>query len=290
MPRVTGVPQGGVGQAPRPETFLLVLFGDQVLGRGVAVATGSVIAVLDRLGVGEHATRAAVARMVRRGFLRSLRRGRQAFLGLTPHAVNVLNDGLRRLEADVVDRNWDGQWTLLTFSVPETRRADRHALRTRLGWQGFAPLRSGLWVSTWATDVSHTLAELDLLDRAQVFRARASQWTDPAGIVREAWDLAAIGDAYQRFVDDWTGERSTELDELSLRIRLSAAWLLAIRRDPRLPRTLLPRDWPGIRAQELYRAALDRIAEPADALAAEVLHTVPDEQAALAALDGGPAH
>ncbi|WP_255948380.1 PaaX family transcriptional regulator [Streptomyces odontomachi] len=287
MPRVAGVPQGGAGQAPRPETFLLVLFGDQVLGRGVAVSTGSVIAVLDRLGVGEHATRAAVARMIRRGFLRSLRRGRQAFLGLTPHAVNVLSDGLHKLEADVVDRNWDGQWTLLTFSVPETRRADRHALRTRLDWQGFAPLRSGLWVSTRATDVSRTLSELDLLDRAQVFRARASQWTDPGAIVREAWDLPAIGDAYQRFDDDWTGERGTGLDELSLRTRLSAAWLLAIRRDPRLPWTLLPHDWPGVRAQELYRASLNRLTEPADALAADVLHTVPDEEAALATPDMG---
>ncbi|MGP3967769.1 hypothetical protein [Streptomyces sp. 6N223] len=28
---------------------------------------------------------------------------------------------------------WGGRWTRLSFWVPETRRADRHALRTRLG-------------------------------------------------------------------------------------------------------------------------------------------------------------
>ncbi len=284
MPRLAEVPHGGAQRDPRPETYLLVLFGDQVLGRGVAVATGSVIAVLSRLGVGEHATRTAIARMVRRGLLRSLRQGRQAFLGLTPHAVEVLNDGLHKLEADVVDRNWDGQWTLLSFSVPETRRADRHALRTRLNWHGFAPLRSGLWISTWATDVSRTLSELDLLDRAQVFRARASQWTDPAAIVREAWDLTVIAEAHLRFLGNWA-EQCTGLDELSLRIRLSSAWLLTIRHDPRLPWALLPPDWPGVRAQELYRATLDRLVEPADALAAGTLHTLPDEQTALAPAD-----
>lgn len=290
MPRSAGAPHEDAGQDPRPETFLLVLFGDQILNRGTAVSTGSVIAVLNRLGVGEHTTRATIARMVRRGLLRSLRHGRQAFLGLTPHAVEVLNDGRHKLEADVVDRDWDGQWTLLSFSVPETRRADRHALRTRLGWHGFAPLRSGLWVSTWATDVSRTLSALDLLDRAQVFRARASQWTDPAAVVREAWDLPAIAGTYQRFLDDWAGERYTKLDELSLRIRLSAAWLLAIRHDPRLPWALLPQDWPGVRAQETYRATLDRLVGPADALAAGMLDTLPDEQAALIPANEIPAH
>ncbi len=271
---------GDIGQAVRPETLLLALLGDQVLGRGVAVSTGSLITVLNRLGVGEHATRSTVARMSRRNLLRPVRRGRQVFLGLTPRAVAVLQDGLRRLEAEIVDREWDGRWTLLAFSIPETRRAARHALRTRLGWAGFAPLRSGLWVSPRATDVSQELAELDLLDHAEVFRAEATMWTDPARIAREAWDLPAIAGGYQRFLDRWSGDDHRVLDDLSRRTRMTAEWLLLIRQDPRLPLALLPPTWPGGRAQDLFRALQSQLVDAADELAAAWLSTIADEKAA----------
>ncbi|MEU4683984.1 PaaX family transcriptional regulator [Streptomyces xinghaiensis] len=263
----------GAGQTARPESFLLALFGDCVLDRGVAVSTGSVIAVLRQLGVGEHATRAAAARMARRGLLRSVRRGRRAYLGLTPHGTAVLRDGRDKLEAEVVDRHWDGRWTLLAFSVPESRRADRHALRTRLGWAGFGPLRSGLWVSTRAADLSDTLARLDLLDHAEVFRAEAALWTDPARIVREAWDLSALAAGYRRFTDRWSGAELGERDGLALRTRLTAEWLLLIRHDPRLPRDLLTEKWPGVRAQELFRSSLRQLLPVTDTLAEELLDT-----------------
>jgi phenylacetic acid degradation operon negative regulatory protein len=267
----------GGSEAARPETLLLTLFGDHVLDRGTAVSTGGVLAVLARLGIGEHTTRATLSRMSRRGLLRTVRRGRQAFLGLTEHGATVLRDGQRKLDGDVVERHWDGRWTLLTFSVPETRRADRHALRTRLGWFGFGPLRSGLWVSTSATDISPALAELDLLEHAEVFRAEAFMWTDPTRIAREAWDLPEIATGYERFLQRWTDRAYSGLDELSRRVQLGAEWLLLIRRDPVLPVALLPAGWPGVRAAALFRTLRREWAQLADKLAAEQLESIMDE-------------
>ncbi|HET6711051.1 PaaX family transcriptional regulator C-terminal domain-containing protein [Amycolatopsis sp.] len=256
----------------RPEALLLTLFGDHVLDRGVAVSTGGVIAVLDRLGVGAHATRATLSRMTRRDLLRTVRRGRQAFLALTAHGTAVLRDGQRKLDGDVVDRHWDGRWTLLTFSVPESRRADRYALRTRLGWFGFGPLRSGLWVSASAADISAALAELDLIDHAEVFRAEPFMWTDPVRIAREAWDLPRIAAGYEQFLRRWGGRAPGDLgDALSCRIRLGAEWLLLIRRDPVLPPALLPPDWPGTRAAALFRALRRQWTRPAEELAGGLL-------------------
>jgi phenylacetic acid degradation operon negative regulatory protein len=268
---------GDPAEVVRPETLLLTLFGDHVLDRGTAVSTGGVLAVLGRLGVGEHAARATLARMSRRGLLRTVRRGRQAFLALTEHGTVVLRDGQRKLDGEVVERHWDGRWTLLTFSVPETRRADRHALRTRLGWFGFGSLRSGLWVSPSATDISSALAELDLLEHAEVFRAEAFMWTDPVRIAREAWDLSEIATGYDRFLQRWTGRADGDLDALSRRVRLGAEWLLLIRRDPVLPVALLPAGWPGVRAAALFRTLRHQWARPADKLATELLASIVDE-------------
>lgn len=278
---VVGNPEGSVSEAEvapavRPETLVLTLFGDHVLDRGTAVSTSGVITVLGRLGVSELATRATVSRMGRRGLLRTLRRGRRAFLALTEHGTAVLRDGQRKLDGDVVDRHWDGRWTLLTFSVPETRRADRHVLRTRLGWFGFGPLRSGLWVSTSATDISPALAELDLRQHAEVFRADPFLWTDPARIAREAWDLPEIAAGYDQFLTRWTDRDLGGLDELSWRVRLGAEWLLLIRRDPVLSLDLLPADWPGVRAADLFRALRQRWAGPAEELATTLLDAIAD--------------
>ncbi|SDF41481.1 transcriptional regulator, PaaX family [Lentzea fradiae] len=270
-------PDAVAGAAVRPETAVLVLLGDHVLDRGIAVSTGGVVAALGRLGIGEHATRTALNRMGRRGLLHTRRRGRQAFLGLTEQGTAVLRDGQRRLDGDVVDGDWDGRWTLLTFSVPESRRADRHALRTRLGWFGFGPLRSGLWVSTKAADVSATLAELDLLDHAEVFRAEAFMWTDPARVAAEAWDLPSIAAGYEGFLARWGNDASGHLDVLSRRVLLGAEWLLLIRHDPVLPPALLPERWPGTRAVELFRALRTSWANRAGDLAADALESVVDE-------------
>jgi phenylacetic acid degradation operon negative regulatory protein len=269
---------GGVtAVAARPETLLLTLFGDHVLDRGIAVSTGGVITVLGRLGVGEHATRATLSRMSRRGLLRTVRRGRQAFLALTAHGTTVLRDGQRRVEGDVVDRHWDGRWTLLTFSVPEARRADRHALRTRLGWFGFGPLRSGLWVSPSAIDISPALAELDLLEHAEVFRAEPYMWTDPARIAREAWDLPEIAAGYEQFLRRWTDRAAGGFDELSQRVQVGAEWLLLIRRDPVLPVALLPDGWPGVRAAALFRTLRHQWARPAETAATDLFESIMDD-------------
>lgn len=254
-----------------PETLLLTLFGRCVLDTGRMLAVGSVIAVLGRLGVGEHATRATLSRMTKRGLLRPVKRGRQVFLGLTAQAAAVLADGKRRVGQDVVDRRWDGYWTLLTFSVPETRRADRHALRARLGWAGFGLLRSGLWVSARHTDVSADLAELDLLEHADIFRAEAVLWSDPARIVGEAWDLPGIAESHRRFLAGWTDGARDGLEPVARQILLDAEWLLLIRRDPRLPLVLLPADWPGVPAEQLFRAQRQRLDDSA-------LEMIPDPQ------------
>lgn len=48
--------------APRPQSLMLTFLGDQVLGQGVCVYSGSVIEVFARAGVGEHTTRSTLTR------------------------------------------------------------------------------------------------------------------------------------------------------------------------------------------------------------------------------------
>ena len=128
----------------RPQSVMLSFLGLYLLGRDVAVSTGSLIDVLGRVGVGEEAVRSTVARMVKKELLARHRCGRQVYVGLTRRSHDVLEEGRRRIwDQGATNRTWDGTWTVVAFSLPDQRRSERHDLRTRLHWAGFGPLQGG---------------------------------------------------------------------------------------------------------------------------------------------------
>ncbi|WP_290057297.1 PaaX family transcriptional regulator [Amycolatopsis solani] len=265
---------------PRPQTLLLTFFGGHVLDRGIHVATASVIDVLDRAGVSEHATRSTLSRMARRDLLHRVRRGRHVYLGLTAHSRAILHDGERRIwRTGAVNRQWDGTWTLLGFSMPESWQRQRHALRSRLLWAGFGSLQGGLWIASGEVDPVPLLDGLGADGHVKVFQARALPPTDIAGIVREAWDVDGLAARYRAFLTRWQDPAAQASDSLARDLLLESDWLRTIRDDPRLPREHLPSDWPAEPAQELFHALSAELKPAARAIAADLLDSITDEQA-----------
>ncbi len=267
----------------RPQSFMLTFLGDQVLGRDVCVYSGSVIDVFARAGIGEQATRSTLTRMVNRGLLRRQREGRRMYFGLTERSAAVLRDGEHRIwQAGAVNRHWDGTWTLLGFSLPESWQRQRHDLRAKLTWSGFGPLFSGLWIAPGEVDVSSLVAELGLAAHVKIFRAHADIGMDIGAMIEETWGraaLAELADAYGEFVRRWqpweTQLPEAPLDALALRLRLQAEWLQVIRRDPRLPVQHLPDDWPAEPAEKTFRAVYDRLTPLAQDASERLLDLVP---------------
>ncbi|MFE9397088.1 PaaX family transcriptional regulator C-terminal domain-containing protein [Streptomyces flavidovirens] len=268
-----------VDDAPRPQSLMLTFLGDQVLDRDVCVYSGSVIDLFGRAGVGEQATRSTLTRMVGNGLLRRQREGRRMYFGLTERSEAVLRDGRRRIwETGAVNRQWDGTWTLLGFSLPESWRRQRHDLRSRLTWSGFGPLFGGLWIAPGEVDVSSLVAELELAAHVKVFHARADAGMDIGAMIEEAWELSELAARYEEFVRRWRPEDRTVPggdDPLVLRLRLSTEWLRIIRRDPRLPVKHLADDWPAERAEKTFRAVHDRLTPGAREAAERLLDLVP---------------
>ncbi|MER5439482.1 hypothetical protein [Streptomyces sp. NPDC002790] len=129
----------------RPQSLMLTFLGNYVLGGDACVYSGNVIEVFGRTGVGEHATRSTLTRMVGRGLLQRRREGRRMYFALTDRAEAILRDGEDRIwKQGAVNDGWDGTWTLLAFSLPEAGQRRRHDLRSQLTWAGFGPLIGGL--------------------------------------------------------------------------------------------------------------------------------------------------
>ena len=257
---------------------MLNLLGRYLLGRPTVVSAGSVIEVFARAGVGQHAARSTLARMVNRGMLTRQRHGRAMYFGLTAQAEAILRDGEDRIwRSGAVNQDWDGWWTLLGFSLPESWQRQRHELRSQLTWAGFGPLFNGLWVAPGRVEVTRLVASLGLESRVKAFYAQAIPGTDIAKMVHENWDLDAVASRYHGFLSRWQGPDMPpgRRDPLAVQLLLSSDWLQVIRADPRLPVEHLPADWPADKAESLFVELDKTVAQPAAEIARQILDLRP---------------
>ncbi|MFG1803168.1 PaaX family transcriptional regulator C-terminal domain-containing protein [Micromonospora carbonacea] len=255
----------------QPKQLLLAFFGEHVVDGATGPIRASVlIQVLEGAGVAAPATRATLDRLVRSGILARSRNGREILFALTEHGMAVLREATHRVRGP---RPFDPQgsgWTLVTFSIPEDQRMLRHRLRSTLTWEGFAPLRDGLWLAPGEVDLAGSLEPLrqDLPPHAVVaFHARELAGFPIAESVRAAWDIEAIRRAHLAFIDVWGDPAAPAMASSALTVRtmLVADWLALLRADPRLPTEFMDAQWPATRSVETYRRVHRALAEASTA-------------------------
>ncbi|MGY1652596.1 PaaX family transcriptional regulator [Geodermatophilus sp. SYSU D01119] len=240
----------------RPQSLLLSFFGALVLDAGLPpLPSATLLDLMADLGVAEAAGRATLKRMTQRGLLSRGQVGRTAEYTLTPLAEDVLREATGRVDSPTPFEHPEGEWTLLSYSVPESRRDLRHRVRARLTWAGFGGLRDGLWIAPGRVDVAAVLGRSDLAGvtgLADAFAARALPGTDVDRLVHRAWDVPAVRTAHLRFVETWSRPPAVagSLAQLTL---LGADWLSLLRTDPGLPAGQLGPDWPAATSTATYR-------------------------------------
>jgi phenylacetic acid degradation operon negative regulatory protein len=235
--------------------LLFTVLGEFVLPAGGTAWTSAFIDVLGRLGVEEKAVRQALMRTATSGWLSSERVGRRTRWQLTPAAERLLTEGTERIYGFTAERrDWDGSWLLVLARAPETDRAGRHLLRTRLTWAGLGSPAPGVWISPHADrveEVEKVLVDGAQIDGAQIFAARHSGHGDLPAMVRQAWDLAGIEAEYRGFLAEFAA--AGPRDPLARLVELVHAWRRFPALDPALPAELLPERWSGAAAAALFR-------------------------------------
>src|SRR5690554_4396903 len=243
----------------RPEQLLLAFLGELVVDRGLdPVPTAVLIDVLAELDVAPTATRATLQRMVGRGLLEPVRHGRTVSYLLTPTAGRILRDARDRVFAADPFAPRGGGWTLVSFSVPESRRDVRHRVRAQLTWAGFGLLRDGLWLAPGEVDVRRTLGpELEALSadglELLAFRAVEVEGFSVAGVVTSAWRVGEIRARHEGFQARWAEPGDEPSSPLARVTALVADWLDLLRHAPPLPAEHLGADWPARASVEAFR-------------------------------------
>jgi phenylacetic acid degradation operon negative regulatory protein len=249
-------------------SLLLTLLGEYVLPGEGPVWTAALVEALDCLGVEEKSARQALARTAADGWLTSERVGRSVRWSLTAAGRRLLSEGAERIYAfGTPPVEWDRVWLIVYVSVPESKRRLRHRLRTKLTWAGFGSPGAGMWISPFSAredEASAVIRELGLDTGAMSFTARFAGVGDEQEMVRRAWDLDAVAAEYTGFLGAFADVTPTSPQETMLaQARLVHEWRRFPLLDPRLPAELLPANWIGDRARELFTARHTAWAEDA---------------------------
>jgi len=240
------------------------------------LSVAALIRLLADLGVDEAAVRSAISRLKRRGILQAQRRDGAAGYELSGSALAILREGdariFRRERATLADG-----WLLAVFSVPESERHRRHVLRTELTRLGFGMVAPGVWIVPAYPDdaTAEMLRRLGLDGYADLFRASHVAFGDLREKVRQWWDLDQLAYLYRDFIgahtpvlDHWrTAEPtpSAAFPDAAFPhyVRALTAWRRLPYLDPGLPAELLPPDWIGSRAADLFFTLRGLLADPA---------------------------
>lgn len=261
-----------------PRQLILSLYGLYARAEGSWLSVASLIALMDALGVDGASVRSSVSRLKRRGVLESLRRDGRAGYALSDQAVELLSEGDVRIWSRPRATAADG-WLVVVFSVPETEREKRHALRSTLTRLGFGTAAPGVWVApgTAYAETARALQRQGLASYTEFFRGDYLGSGDVAARMREWWDLDQLEKLYDEFRVAWepalsSSRRPGAREAFATYVPMLTAWRRLPYLDPGLPLAHLPADWAGIRAGEVFAGLDARLRGPAAEFALPVVH------------------
>jgi phenylacetic acid degradation operon negative regulatory protein len=252
------------------------IYLDYVQHYGGSIRVRSLLRLCSELGFSAVAVRAALCRLSQQGWVERTSVDKQSFYALTQMGSERVQEAAPRIFAPHVEK-WDGQWTILTYSLPEKLRQHRERLRRELIWLGFGPLTPATWILP-KPEVELTLRHLAArrLDRyVNLFRARHVNDLANSKLVEECWDLDAVQNRYRDFIKAWepvwrsyqadfnAGRPPTESACFKSKMRLLHEYGRFLYIDPGLPSELLPKVWLANDAWRLFRDCYFLLAERA---------------------------
>ncbi len=240
----------------RTGSIVITLFGDAIMPRGGSVWLGTLLAFFKVLDVDSGVVRTAMSRLAADGWLERSKLGRNSFYRLADKGRQTFDAAVRHVY-NPRPSTWTGRFELLLIANGGDRDVAREALRAA----GFGSPLPGVWVAPSGVAAP--------LEAASAIRLEVSAEDDSGRrLLSESWPLQLTADGYLKFIktfgplQDWLERRQlfSDADAFTARILLIHHYRRVVLRDPLLPASLLPGDWPGAPARrlcgELYRGLI----------------------------------
>jgi phenylacetic acid degradation operon negative regulatory protein len=245
----------------RAWSLIVTLYGDAVVPRGGSLWLGSLTEIMALFRIDAGHVRTAMSRLTADGWLARARIGRNSYYRLSKPAEASFAAATRRIYF-AKEPPFDGR---LRIALLGPGVDDRSAVRPALAAAGFAALSPTAYVGVADPPT-------DLAETPGVFVLRAAA-DDSRKVAEAAWRNRALDVEYRAFLDRFdataralsAGDALDGADALIVRTLLIHHFRRVVLRDPGLPSTLLPVDWPGTRARALAARLYRRLVPASEA-------------------------
>ena len=247
----------------RASSLIITLYGDAIEPRGGTVWLGSLIQLLEPMGINERLIRTSIFRLTKENWLTAEKVGRRSYYSLTGTGRRRFEKAFKRVYA-ANPPAWDGSWCLAVLTqLPQDKRK---IVREELEWQGFGAISPGVLGCPRCdrADVNATLVDLGAQEDTILFETTAQDVLASKALrmqVRESWKIDELATHYSEFIQLFRPlwQSLKEQDSLDpkacflARVLLIHEYRKLLLRDPQLPDELLPGDWEGRAARQLCR-------------------------------------
>jgi phenylacetic acid degradation operon negative regulatory protein len=248
------------------ETKVFTIFGS-ILDEGerTGFSLSALCSFLAALGVSEEASRLALSRMARKGYLFTRRKGRSSYHFLTDAGNEEVDGTAARTVFRKEAPPWDGGFRLVSYELPDSRRGARLALAGALKASGLGRVSPGLWASPYEPGPELRAILDSPACSAYVTEFRAEPKSEARAFAARIFGLAELGARMLAFIDLY-GRGNAKLsarmagssppgpaESFRLFFEGMTDYIDLLSGLPPLPRELLPADWPGARAEEVFR-------------------------------------
>lgn len=166
--------------------------------------------------------------------------------------LKITARGKKRLESILPQfenpKKWDGSWYIVTYDIPESKKKLREILRENLKKLGFGELQKSVWVCPYnfLGEVEKIVKEYNLLSYV-ILAISDKLGREPSKVLaNRIWNLEKLNEGYSKFVKEANSKRIS-------RTKIIFSFLFILKKDPQLPKELLPSDWQGKKAYKIYR-------------------------------------
>ncbi|OIK09530.1 phenylacetic acid degradation operon negative regulatory protein PaaX [Bacillus sp. MUM 116] len=272
----------------KPRSLMFTLYGEYIQYYGEEVWVGSLIQLMNGFGISESSVRGAILRMVQKDLLQVRKKGNKSYYSVTELGRRRVEDGVIRVYS--APRSvWDGKWRMLSYSFPEEKRELRNEIRKELTWTGFGMISNSTWISPnpLENQVMEMIKNYKIEENAILFSSSDVVSHPNEWIIEKGWDFQQVTDNYIKFIEKYS-PKFEQLREQALKNELSDEECFIKRttivheyrkflfQDPGFPRDLMPDNWVGTKARELFWNIHQLISIPAVRYFESIYEAAPD--------------
>ncbi|WP_181389786.1 PaaX family transcriptional regulator [Leucothrix pacifica] len=257
-------------------SLILTIYGDTVRAYGDSIWLGSLIKLVEPLGINQRLVRTSVFRLSEKSVLQSKQQGRRSYYSLTHRAVRQFASASKRIYA-AKPLEWDGQWRLVMTSLGDISPEQRETVRKELHWLGFNRITTGVYghPSIDLDEVKKLVRDMGLDNKVVILKASAMDAKHlPVSnrLLSQCIDLEPSNEKYAELIKDFQGilkaaKQETDLDPalcFLVKTLLINRFRIILLKEAELPDELLAKNAISRRARALVSELYQIIQAPAD--------------------------